>query len=189
MAIEAWPSRSLITDAQRVTLVRELIPARGTDTGMFSYLQQSVRTNNAAVVAEGERKSTSVYTMIRIDDRVDTVAHLSEPIPRQYLEDAPLLRQFFDSELCYGLDLALDAEIVAAILAEAATADAAGDLLTTLRGAINDLENADLVPSGFVMSPDDWAAVELEAKEQFAANPNMSPTNAFTRRLLACRWR
>jgi len=174
-----------VTDAQRADFLRQLLPTQATNDGLFGYLRQSARTNAAAVVAEGALKPTSVYSVERIDDRVDTIAHLSEPIPRQYLDDASLLRQFLDSELRYGLDLALDAEIVAAILADASAAGSGlgTDPLTDLRKAITALQIANHVPSGFAMHPSDWESVELAAAAQFAANPAMSPTNAITRRL------
>lgn len=49
----------------------------------FTYLRQTVRTNNAAHVPIGDEKPTSVYTLDRVTGQAVTVAHLSEPIPRQ----------------------------------------------------------------------------------------------------------
>lgn len=53
----------------------------------FAYLRQTVRTNNAAVVAEGAAKSTSVYSLTRSEDKPDVVAHLSEGVPRYWFTD------------------------------------------------------------------------------------------------------
>ncbi len=174
-----------VPETQRVDFIRQLLPTETTLDGSIGYMKQTLRTNNAAVVPEGTRKPTSIYTWLRIDDRVDTIAHLSEPIPRQYLDDASMLRQLVDDDLRHGLDLALDAEIVAAILAEASPAGSGlgTDPLTDLRKAITALQIADHTPSGFAMHPSDWETVELAATEQFAANPAMNPTNALTRRL------
>lgn len=174
-----------VPETQRVDFIRQLIPTENTLDGAFGYIKQTLRTNNAAVVPEGTRKPTSEYTVVRIDDRVDTIAHLSEPIPRAYLDDARMLRKFVDDELRHGLDLALDAEIVAAILAEASPAGSGlgTDPLTDLRKGITALQIAGHAPDGFAMHPSDWETVELAASEQFAANSNMNPTNALTRRL------
>jgi len=174
-----------VPETQRVDFIRQLIPTENTLDGAFGYIKQTLRTNNAAVVPEGTRKPTSEYTVVRIDDRVDTIAHLSEPIPRQYLDDARMLRKFVDDELRHGLDLALDAEIVAAILAEASPAGSGlgTDPLTDLRKGITALQIAGHAPDGFAMHPSDWETVELAASEQFAANSNMNPTDALTRRL------
>ena len=50
----------------------------------FAYLRQSVRTNNAAVIARGATKPTSVLTTVRVADKLDVVAHLSEGVPRYW---------------------------------------------------------------------------------------------------------
>jgi hypothetical protein len=41
----------------------------------YGYLRQTVRTSNAAVVAEGGTKPTSVFSVVRIEDSLDVVAH------------------------------------------------------------------------------------------------------------------
>jgi hypothetical protein len=180
-----------VVDGRRVNFLRQLIPTPaggGTTNGAFAYLRQTVRTNNAAVVPVGTRKPTSVFTLERVSDEVDTIAHLSEPIPRQWLDDAPLLRQFVDSELRHGLDLELDAEIVTAILAEAI--DTSGAPVNSLPGSLGDIRSAiaalelqDLVPDGIAMSPDEWMRAEATALTEFASNPSMSPANSAARRL------
>jgi hypothetical protein len=49
----------------------DVIPVTAHATDQFAYLRQSVRTNAAAVVAEGAVKPTSIYTVVRIEDRLD----------------------------------------------------------------------------------------------------------------------
>ena len=44
----------------------------------FAYMRQTVRTNNAAVVAEGAVKPTSVYTVNKVPNSLVVIAHLSE---------------------------------------------------------------------------------------------------------------
>ena len=61
---------------------------------------------------KGSRKPTSIYTVERVDDHTKTIAHLSQPVPRQDLDDAALLARFLDDELTYGLRLAVDAQIL-----------------------------------------------------------------------------
>ena len=43
----------------------DVIPVTAHATTEFAYLRQTVRTNNAAVVAEGAVKPTSVYTVVK----------------------------------------------------------------------------------------------------------------------------
>lgn len=178
----------------RPRFLRELIPSTGNETGSYSYLQQTTRTNNAAPVAEGALKPTSIYTMERIDDTVRTIAHLSEPIPRQQLDDAPLLRQFVDNELRLGLFLALDDQLLNGNgtapnlrglnnVSGIQTVTTGADALTRVRTAITRLQQEDLEPDALVVSPGDWAKIESTAMAQYAANPNMTPLDAMSRRV------
>jgi HK97 family phage major capsid protein len=79
----------------------------------FAYLRQSVRTNAAAIVPEGSVKPTSTYTLVRIEDKLDVVAHLNEAIPRFWIIDNASLEAFLRSELEFGLQVAVEAMIIA----------------------------------------------------------------------------
>jgi len=80
-----------------------LIPVTQRDTPTYSYLRQSVRTNNAAVVAPGATKPTSVYTVAKVDGSLAVYAHLSEPVDKYVLEDNSDLERFLDGELRNGV--------------------------------------------------------------------------------------
>lgn len=161
-----------------VLSIRQLMPNVQNTTGRFAYLRQTVRTNNAAVVAQGEKKPTSVYTMARVDDRVRTIAHLSEPIAKQDLDDVPLLRNFIDQEMRLGLDLALEDEILngdgtgehfdgIGNVSGSQVQAFATDVLTTTRKAVTKLERYGyLANAAFLMTPEDWEAVELLADNE-----------------------
>ena len=169
-----------VQEGQRAQFLRQLIPTEDAPVGRFSYMRQTVRTNNAAAVAEAARKPTSIYTLVRIDDRTRTIAHLTEPIPRQEVADAAMLRSFVDDELRYGLDVELDREILSGdgveemegILTAPGTRvqPFVVDRLTTCRKAITRLEVSELPATAFAMNPQDWEAIELEALDQFASN-------------------
>ncbi|MER5507172.1 phage major capsid protein [Streptomyces sp. NPDC002766] len=161
-----------------VLTLRQLLPNVQNTTGRFAYLRQTTRTNNAAVVAQGAKKPTSIYTLSRVDDRVRTIAHLSEPIAKQDLDDVGMLRQFVDQEMRLGLDLALENEIL--------NGDGTGEhftgignvsgsqvqafvtnVLTTTRKAVTKLERYGyMAGAAFVMTPDDWEAIELLADNE-----------------------
>ena len=87
----------------------------------FSYLRQTTRTNNAAPVAAGGLKPTSIFTLTRVEGRLRVVAHISEPIPEYWLKDGTALKQFVNGEMVSGL-----AEAVAA---QAITGDGVGENL------------------------------------------------------------
>ncbi len=86
-----------------------VLPSKVHSQPEFAYLRQSVRTNNAAVVVEGTVKPISVYTTVRIEDKLDVFAHLSEGVPRFWFEDNDTLEQFIADELMYGLEKAVAA--------------------------------------------------------------------------------
>jgi HK97 family phage major capsid protein len=157
-----------------VETILQLIPTTGLGgTDAFSYLQETRREHNAATVPAGDRKPTSIYTVQRIDDRVRTIAHLSEPIPRSYLDDIPLLRQYLDQVLREGYILELEYQIL--------SGNGAGEnftgivntaliqvqpfvtnILVTCRMAITDLETVPISgPFAFVFNPNDWEVFEL----------------------------
>ena len=183
-----------IIEGRAVRFLRQLIPAEPAPGGAFAFMRQTVRTNNAAVVVKGGRKPTSIYTLERIDGTTRVVAHLSEPIPRSDIADAALLSAFVDGELRYGLDLGLDAEIISGaggdshmtgILASGLqTQDPDIDILTTARMAVTKLQVVDLEPSGWVLNPLDWEAIELAATAAYASNSNQpAATDSMARRL------
>ncbi len=180
---------------QRARFVLELMPAVEAEGGNYAYLKQTVRTNNAAPVADGATKPTSIYTLLRVDDTTKVIAHLSERIPRFYVEDAPLLRSFIQNEMFYGIQAALDGQILTgngtgANLRGITATTGIGvvttgtDALARTRTALTTIQSADLVPDAYVFTPSDWAKVEGVAMSQFAANSGVgSPVDGMTRTL------
>ena len=184
--------REPIADPRAARFVADIIPEEDAPGGRFAFWRQTVRTNNAAVVPRGTRKPTSVFTGAKVTDEVEVIAHLSEPIYRFDLEDAPMLQSFVDAELEYGLRTALDDEIVtgdgtgshfAGLINQASGTGFAGTMLGTTRLGITELEEIDVFPTHFLFSPAMWAAIEEEASETFSALPAFSPLDATARRL------
>ncbi|HQZ19009.1 MAG TPA: phage major capsid protein [Vicinamibacteria bacterium] len=149
----------------------ESIPAKEVAEN-FSYLQQTVRTNNAAPVAVGALKPTSVFTLTRVEGRLKVVAHLSEPIPEYWLRDSTALEQFVRVEMVSGLAEAVAAQAIngdgiGENLAGISTTSGiqtqafATDALTSIRKGITALETLSMVPFLVVMNPLSWEAIEL----------------------------
>lgn len=139
----------------------------------FSYLRQTVRTNNAAPVVDGALKPTSIYTLAEIEDRFRVIAHLSEPTPLRYFSDDAKLEDFLRNEMEYGLQSALEAQVVSGTgLGEnftgilntsgiVAVAAVVGDLLATARKAITALQTQGNIPTAFVLNPTDAERFDL----------------------------
>lgn len=162
-----------------------VLPSRILGTPEFAYLRQSVRTNNAAVVTEGATKPTSVYTTVRVEDKLDVVAHLSEGVPRYWFRDNDTLEQFIADELLYGLEKAVEALALADIDGTSGiqTQAYATSSLVTLRKTLTKLEVVGHVPSAFVMHANDWEAIELQLTADAAIAANGLPYDPITRRL------
>jgi HK97 family phage major capsid protein len=159
----------------RAKFVRQLIPSVALEIGdRFAFMRQTTRTLNAAPVAAGATKPTSIVTVTKIEDRVRTIAHVSEPIDRFALEDFAALRDFLDGELRLGLLMAEDAQIISGsgtgenmtgILNTAgilSVARGAGSRTDAIRKAITALEKAYVNPTVLLAHPDDTEALFLE---------------------------
>ncbi|MFJ7154642.1 phage major capsid protein [Streptomyces sp. NPDC101118] len=158
-------------------VLRQLIPTV-TGPSRFSYMRQTTRTNNADVVARGALKPTSVFTLTRVDDRTRTIAHLSEPISRQDLRDAPMLQRFLDMEMRLGVEMALEQQIInGSGSGENMTgiANVSGsqsqawdtDILKTTRKAKTKLETLSFADgAAYVVHPNDWETIELLADNE-----------------------
>lgn len=169
-----------------VLALRQLLPAERDEAGLWSYLVQTARTQAAAPVAAGAKKPTSAYTLERREGRSVTLAHLSEPIERQHIADAPLLQEFIDSEMRLGIENAIETQVLtgdgtgdnflglnatSGVQVQPAVVDPAGTpagfgKLLALRRAITRLEAQSIAPTGLVMAPSDWEAVETIASQQ-----------------------
>lgn len=76
------------------------------------FIRQNARTNNAAIVADGATKPTSVYGTQRVEGTLSTIAHLSEVVNRYWVSDNESLRQFIEDEMRDGLAVAIEAAIL-----------------------------------------------------------------------------
>jgi len=92
-------------------IMRDLLTVMPITTGSVEYPKQSVRTNNAAPVPEGQAKPYSNYGWTKATANVKTIAHLAK-LTRQAMDDAPRLQAEVDSEMRYGLALAEDGQIL-----------------------------------------------------------------------------
>lgn len=167
------PAPAVVPMGQPVTTLRTVIPAEPT-AGRFSYHRQVQRMNRAAPVPAGARKPTSDFGTEFVEDRVRVIAHLSQPQSRQDFADSAALGEFVASEMFYGLERALEDEMLNGDgtgehltgLAHTPGVQAvayATNLITTTRKAVTALETHGHHGTAWVLSPQDWEAVELSA--------------------------
>jgi capsid protein len=163
----------------------DVIPVITHATPEISYLRQTTRTNAAAVVAAGAQKPTSVYSVTKITNSLAVIAHLSEGILRHWLIDNVSVEQFLDSELRYGLTQSVEAKVLADFNGTSGIQSQAyvTSVLAKLRGGITKLEQAGYVAGAFVLTPADWAGVELGLASTAAIEHLSLPYDPATRRL------
>jgi HK97 family phage major capsid protein len=142
----------------------------------YSYLAQSVRTENAAVVSSGAVKPTSVLSLVKKDGKLSVIATLSEPMDKFVLEDGEALQTWVGQELTQSVLTALEAQVLSGdgtgdnLTGLANTSgiqlftSAAGntDKLVELRKALTKLETAGEVPVQFILNPNDWEALTIK---------------------------
>ena len=163
----------------------DVLPVIPHDSAEFAYMRQTTRTNNAAVVPEYAVKPTSVYTVTRVESKLDVVAHLSEPVPRFWFIDNVALQGFLSNELDYGLRIAVEAKVLADINATSGTQTQACATISpaTLRKSLTKLETAGYDPGFILLAPVDWEGVELALANQNAIDYQGIPYDAASRRL------
>lgn len=153
-------------------LIDLLVTRQNLAGNAFEYFRQTVRTNNAATVADNATKPTSVFTVEPVEDRARVIAHLTEPIPLRLLADHGALRVWLNTELVEGVLDALEAQVVAGdgsgedmlgVLSAPGTTQVpfTDDPITTLRSALTALQKLGVTPNAWAISPDDAQDVDL----------------------------
>lgn len=168
---------SLVSMERQPLRVRNLLNVVPINTDSVRYGQQSVRTNNAAIVAEKGQKPYSTYAWINKTATVEVIAHLAK-LTLQAIADAPRLVAEIEAEMRFGLALAEEDELLNGDgttghldgLIENATpySPPAGMTMTNvlspidkLRVAILQIHLAYAAPDAHVMNPVDVANIEL----------------------------
>ncbi|GAA1732979.1 phage major capsid protein [Microbacterium paludicola] len=159
-------------EIQRIpTSLLEVLKSTQRGTPRWEYLRQTAFTNNAAIVAPGAEKPTSVITLDKETGELQVIAHLTEPVDKFLLEDNDTLVSFITSQMLYGIARKLEAEVLAGdgtaghltgLLNTTGTqAQTAGaDPITTLRLAATQLEVLGYSADVFILNPNDWAGIE-----------------------------
>lgn len=152
------------------TSLLEILPSV-TMPSVFRWMGQTTRTNNAAPVAVGALKPTSVYGLTAVDGRLKVIAHMSEAIDVYQLKDGPSLMNFIGNEMLQGLHDAVELQLVSGtgvgenLRGLSATpgiqtqAYATSQILTA-RNAITNVETLGHSPYYFVVNPVDWQSIE-----------------------------
>jgi HK97 family phage major capsid protein len=100
--IRSYRENDVVSLLRERRVVRDLLRTVPISTSSVDYVTQTLRTNNAAPVAEAASKPYSEYAWGSATVVVRTLAHLAK-ITRQAMDDAPRLVGEIDAEMRYGL--------------------------------------------------------------------------------------
>jgi HK97 family phage major capsid protein len=169
---------------------------REVDSAAGTYLRQTQRANNAAPVVPGDLKPISQYGLEPATWQIATIAHLSEPVKLQWLENYPALEQFLSQELAHGVEEAIadfilnggtaeDGSTVSGILNTTGVVQTpfTTNKLLTLRRAIGELDVQGVTATGIVLNPSDWESIETLTNAQGDFLLPLAPQNSVERRL------
>ncbi|MEG8177239.1 phage major capsid protein [Nocardia terpenica] len=172
--VPALLSPAVVSNPHPTRLIDLLTNRQGVDSNSFSFVRQTVRTNQAAPVPDHGVKPTSVFTVTGIEDRLRVIAHLSEPVPlRLFEDDNPVaLEDWLRREMAEGVLDALEHQFVAGDgsgenftgllhTAGVTTVPYGTAILPTLRRARTQLQMLSERPSAWVLNPLDAEQIDL----------------------------
>lgn len=176
--------------ALRRLTIRDLIAWGRTTSNSIEYARELVYTNNADVVSENpsDGKPESDITFEADSAPVVTIAHWIHA-SKQVIADVAMLQSYIDGRLRYGLKFKEEAQLlkgsgvglnIDGIFTQASSYANPGVIVQAetridrLRLALLQVELAEYWADGIVISPLDWAAIELTKTDDNAylfANP------------------
>jgi HK97 family phage major capsid protein len=191
--IRSYRENDVVSLLRERRVVRDLLRTVPISTSSVDYVTQTLRTNNAAPVAEAASKPYSEYAWGSATVVVRTLAHLAK-ITRQAMDDAPRLVAEIDSEMRYGLGfveerqflygtgvgqnlLGIMPQATAFALPTGFTRRAGTTKIDALRVAMLQNSLALLPADGIVLHETDWADIELTKTDDGAylfSNPQGS---------------
>ena len=172
------PTRvGLIQPTQQRLFLRDLLSWGRTGSNSIEYVRETGFTNSANVVSENPAnpKPESSLAFELDTDPVATIAHWVRA-SRQVLSDVAMLQSYIDGRLRYGLKLKEEAQLLkgsgvglnlngiytqASSFLNPGVTVQAETAIDRLRIALLQVALAEYGADGIVLSPIDWAAIEL----------------------------
>lgn len=162
----------IIPGTFRALRISDVLLQGNTTSNLVEYTRELTFTNDAAETGEGVLKPESDITFELASAPVRTIAHWIK-LSRQVVDDAPMLANYVDTRLRYGVELRRDNQLlngngtgqnIGGMTKSGnftAFAPTSGDTpLDTLNRAKYDIIAADYAATAVVMNPADWGAIE-----------------------------
>lgn len=189
----------IVAPPLRTPSIVNLLNVVPTSKDSIEYVRQSAETSNAAPQAgQGAALAESSMAFTLETEAVETLGHYIMASV-QILDDAPRLQAFVNGRMRRLTQIALENQVLTGdgtsqnlngLLPNASTYDAAlenivggaASDLDKIRLAMLQLQQKEFVPSGIVLPPVNWAAIEM-TKTSEGAYIFVNPQNATTPRL------
>lgn len=165
---------NIIAQPDEQLRLRDLLNVQTTSSPSVEYIEESGFTNAAATIAEKVAAPQSDITFEQKTAAVRTISHFI-PATQNILDDAPMLRNYIDNRLTYGLKMTEEAQILfgsgtgedlLGLMTHTGTQNIGGLPADTtridhIRRAITTARIAGYPVTGIVLNPLDWEAIEL----------------------------
>lgn len=154
--------------------IRDIMNVQTITAGQVEYIEETGFTNNANFQVEGAIKAESALTWAERVAPVRTLAHFI-PATRQIMDDAPMLRNYIDNRLIYGLKVveenailygagtgaSIEGLMINARVQDAGAPAGTDTALDHIRRALTRTRITGYGATGIILHPEDWEAIEL----------------------------
>lgn len=164
----------IISLGRRKFTIRDLMSPGTTKSNAVTYVKETGFTNSAAPVSETVKKPQSDIVLTAVLQAVITLAHYIKASV-QILDDIPQLQSYIDGRLRYGLNFVEETQLLKgsgtglnlngiytqATAYAAPISVASPTRVDVIRLMMLQAFLAEFPPTGIVLHPSDWAAIEL----------------------------
>lgn len=170
--VQADRLSGIVPGAFRSLRVKDVLPVGTTTSNAVEYTRELSLTNNAAETAEGAQKPESVLTFELVTANIATIATFIK-VSKQVLEDSSALESYIDNRLRYLIEDRYDKQLltgngtgqnISGITDTgnhtAFTPVTGENALDSINRAIQAVQVADYMPTGIMLNPADWHAIE-----------------------------
>lgn len=162
----------IIPGAFRSLRIKDVVPVGTTTSNSIVYPRELAFTNNSAETAEGASKPESSITFESVTANVATIPTFLKA-SKQILDDSEFLASYLDTRLSYAVEQRYDYEIIQGNGTgqnisgmtgsgnyTAFTPTSGENALDSVNRCIEAVYSADYTPTGIMMNPTDWFAIE-----------------------------
>lgn len=159
------------TAAEHAPRLVDVLPTVTRSASVYDAIVETGTTGNAAVVQPGGKKPQTKLALKKVEQRLQVIATISDPIDKYVLQDTANLDTYVGTRLTDKVMDALETEVLTgdgqeghlnglASITEIQTQAWDNSMLDTLAAGINKLESIGVTAQTIAMSPADWLTLQ-----------------------------